>query len=106
MQLKNQKKFSGNAQKRARHFILHHGTILYDFELSLIDRYLLYPKDVPAYRADRDHHNFLANIPLKDIDIKRALKKEFQGKNIVMTLSEEEQNRFGRFLLERQGVCV
>ncbi|MDO8580218.1 MAG: lipoate--protein ligase family protein, partial [Candidatus Omnitrophota bacterium] len=33
-----QKKFSGNAQKRAKHFILHHGTILYAFDLNLIER--------------------------------------------------------------------
>src|SRR5262249_30757140 len=30
------RKFSGNAQQRKRDFLLHHGTLLYDFDLPLI----------------------------------------------------------------------
>jgi len=32
----NNRKFSGNAQKRLKKFILHHGTILYNFDLDKI----------------------------------------------------------------------
>ena len=58
------KKFSGNAQKRGKNYILHHGTILYDFDLSLIPKYLTIPKDVPDYRQGRSHLDFVTNIPI------------------------------------------
>ena len=38
------RKFSGNAQHRGRKFIMHHGTILYDFDLALIEKYLCMPR--------------------------------------------------------------
>ena len=34
------RKFSGNAQKRSRYCLLHQGTLLWDFDLDLIPRYL------------------------------------------------------------------
>ncbi len=37
------RKCSGNAQQRKRHHLLHHGTILYHFDLSLVSRYLRLP---------------------------------------------------------------
>jgi lipoate-protein ligase A len=73
----SQKKFSGNAQHRGRGFILHHGTILYDFDLSLIPRYLKMPNDVPEYRQNRSHTDFVANIPIDPSLFKAALKKSF-----------------------------
>lgn len=59
-----QKKFSGNAQKRGRRFILHHGTLLYRFDLTLIERYLTMPDDMPAYRQHRRHRDFVTNVPI------------------------------------------
>jgi len=59
-----EKKFSGNAQRRGKHYILHHGTILYKFDLSLISRYLNMPKDIPEYRKHRSHTDFVTNIPI------------------------------------------
>ena len=55
-------KFSGNAQKRARHALLHHGTILYDFDLSRMERYLPMPAQQPPYRRDRPHSSFCTNL--------------------------------------------
>lgn len=61
--LKNgEKKFSGNAQRRGRNFILHHGTILYDFNLNLIPEYLKMPADIPDYRKNRPHIDFVTNV--------------------------------------------
>jgi len=48
----SEKKFSGNAQRRAKKFILHHGTILYDFCISDVERYLSIPKKIPEYRNE------------------------------------------------------
>lgn len=73
-----EKKFSGNAQRRARKYILHHGTILYDFDLISIGRYLKIPRDVPSYRQGRSHEEFVTNIPLTVKTIKNAFQ-EFLG---------------------------
>jgi len=57
------RKVSGNAQQRKRTTLLHHGTLLYDFDLTLIPEYLKLPMDRPEYRGSRDHLDFVRNIP-------------------------------------------
>jgi len=73
----SQKKFSGNAQKRSKNFILHHGTILYGFQLDLIHRYLKMPKDVPEYRKGRAHLDFVTNIAFNKENFKKDLTHFF-----------------------------
>jgi lipoate---protein ligase len=63
-------KVSGNAQRRGRRALLHHGTLLYDFDVRLIERYLKEPQRQPAYRAGRRHAAFVANVPLAPEAIK------------------------------------
>ncbi|MGL4549605.1 MAG: lipoate--protein ligase family protein [Gemmataceae bacterium] len=58
------RKFSGNAQQRKRDHLLHHGTLLYGFDLGLVSRYLTLPPRRPEYRAGRDHGDFVTNAPL------------------------------------------
>ena len=55
-------KFSGNAQQRKRRFLLHHGTILVNFDLGLVPRYLKPPPRQPEYRKGREHHSFIRNL--------------------------------------------
>ncbi len=74
-----EKKFSGNAQRRGKHYILHHGTILYNFDLSLISRYLKMPLDIPAYRKGRPHTDFVTNIPIDPSDFKGHLARGFDA---------------------------
>jgi len=74
---KTKKKISGNAQRRLKNYILHHGTILYDFDLEKIEKYLKLPQSVPDYRLERSHLDFVSNISSNAIDFKNALKKEF-----------------------------
>ncbi len=57
-------KFSGNAQRRLRHALLFHGTILYDFDLDKISYYLKQPPKQPEYRNNRPHGNFIVNCKL------------------------------------------
>jgi len=85
-----QQKFSGNAQRRGKKCILHHGTFLYNFDLSLIDRYLNIPPRVPPYRQGRGHLNFLTNINLSAQQIKTALAKEFQIQQFSKSLNDEQ----------------
>jgi lipoate-protein ligase A len=69
------RKFSGTAQQRKRAFLLHHGTLLHDFDLSSMPRYLREPPRQPDYRAGRAHLAFVCNVPLNDDEIKRRLRR-------------------------------
>lgn len=68
------KKFSGNSQQRKRNHLLHHGTILYDFDLSLLGRYLRQPSRQPEYRAGRTHLDFVMNLPARREQIVERLR--------------------------------
>lgn len=69
------RKVSGNAQRRGRRALLHHGTLLYAFDLALIERYLRTPPRQPAYRAGRGHTDFVANVPLDARDIREQVAR-------------------------------
>jgi lipoate---protein ligase len=71
------KKFSGNAQKRKRQTLLFHGTILYNFDLNKISEYLQYPSKSPDYRQNRDHSDFLTNIDMAPVMIKKTISDAF-----------------------------
>jgi lipoate---protein ligase len=58
------RKVSGNAQRRGRRALLHHGTLLYDFDPMLAARYLREPRRQPAYRVRRPHTDFLGCLPV------------------------------------------
>ncbi len=68
-----ERKVSGNAQRRGRQALLHHGTLLYDFEPQWVERYLKHPSRQPDYRSDRRHGDFLANLPLSRDQIRMRL---------------------------------
>lgn len=71
------KKFSGNAQKRKRGTVLHHGTILYGAGPGNFTRYLEEPADRPAYRAERDHDAFVAPLALPADHIRALITSAF-----------------------------
>ncbi len=56
-------KFSGNALRIKRNHFLYHGTLLYDFDLDMMDRLLATPTRQPDYRGDRNHLDFVTNHP-------------------------------------------
>ena len=67
-------KFSGNSQRRLKHALLFHGTLLYDFDLSLVSQYLAYPSRSPDYRQNRSHDQFITQLPTRDVnDLVKAL---------------------------------
>lgn len=57
------RKFSGNSQRWLKHAFLHHGTILYDYDLAKVQRLLKAPSRQPEYRSQRDHSDFIMNFP-------------------------------------------
>ncbi|MGC1274378.1 MAG: lipoate--protein ligase family protein, partial [Planctomycetaceae bacterium] len=66
-------KVSGNSQRWLRTTLLHHGTLLYGFDVARIDRYLTAPEREPDYRRGRSHGEFVTNLPLGRIDLRRSL---------------------------------
>jgi lipoate-protein ligase A len=58
------RKCSGNSLRIARRHLLYHGTILYDFDLSLIAKCLKEAPRQPEYRGGRDHSSFVTNVPV------------------------------------------
>ena len=47
-----------------RTHLLYHGTLLYNFDLSLIDTCLRMPPRQPNYRESRPHLDFVTNLPV------------------------------------------
>jgi lipoate-protein ligase A len=69
------RKFSGNSQQRKRDHLLHHGTLLYGFDLAQIGRYLREPPKQPDYRGRRTHHEFVMNLPAGSAALRDALRR-------------------------------
>ena len=69
------RKVSGNAQRRDAQSLLHHGTLLYAFDPRLAMRYLRSPAREPEYRAGREHIEFLGNLPLTAAEIRARLAR-------------------------------
>lgn len=72
-------KFSGNAQRRKKNFLLFHGTFLLNFDIHLIEKYLRMPSKQPVYRKDRPHRDFLTNLDLPVGEVKDALRQAWSA---------------------------
>lgn len=73
------RKVSGNAQRRGRRALLHHGTLLYAFDAGLAARYLKEPARQPAYRQSRRHQDFLGNLPLTRDELVTGVLDALEG---------------------------
>jgi lipoate-protein ligase A len=79
------RKFSGNSQRRKKHFLLFHGTFLLNFNIALVEKYLRMPSKEPAYRGRRSHADFLTNLNLPADTVKQALRSAWK---VADTLEE------------------
>jgi lipoate-protein ligase A len=77
-------KFSGNAQKRKRQFLLFHGTFLLALDVEFLERALPVPAKQPEYRRNRSHRDFLANIAVEPAAIKQALKRAWGAGEVLL----------------------
>ena len=84
------RKFSGNAQQRKRQYLLHHGSLLYAFNLDGVSRYLRAPARQPEYRRGREHGDFLTNLPLGAEEIKRRLRSAWQATEPMTTIPADQ----------------
>lgn len=73
------RKFSGNSQRWQRTAFLHHGTILYDFNLDRLARYLKFPSREPDYRSSRPHRDFVTNLPRSREAIMQLLARSWNA---------------------------
>jgi lipoate-protein ligase A len=71
------RKFSGNSLRVTRDSMLYHGTLLYAADLERIARCLKMPPRRPDYRRDRQHHQFLTNLPLSRAALEAAVIQAF-----------------------------
>ncbi len=74
------KKFSGNAQRRLSAWVLFHGTMLLDFDLPALERYLREPEQQPGYRQRRVHRDFVTNLPLEPGVVQDLLSSAWDAK--------------------------
>jgi lipoate-protein ligase A len=62
--------------------LLHHGTILYDFDIAAASRFLAMPSRQPAYREGRSHADFLINVDVHP-DFAQRLAARFSEATVV-----------------------
>jgi lipoate---protein ligase len=77
----NGRKISGNAQQRKARFVLHHGTLLHDFDWAAVASYLHPPEREPTYRAGRPHADFMTNLPTDAETLRRRLASSFNAES-------------------------
>jgi lipoate-protein ligase A len=82
-------KFSGNAQRRRRQALVFHGTILHGFNLELIDALLRFPSAQPDYRANRQHTEFVRNIPASADQIRAAIRAAWSASDSPTEIPRE-----------------
>ncbi len=93
-------KFSGNAQRRRKNFLLFHGSFLLHFDIGLIENALRFPSRQPDYRLDRSHEDFLMNLKVPPHLVKTALSRAWGA---TETLTEIPLADIGRLVRERYG---
>jgi len=91
-------KVSGNALRVRRHGVLYHGTLLDDFDISLVSRVLRHPPREPDYRGQRPHGEFLTTLKLGRGSLEDAVREAFQATEIR---HEWPRDRVERLLRER-----
>jgi lipoate-protein ligase A len=74
-----ERKFSGNSQRRRKHFLLFHGTYLLNFDLALVSQLLPMPSKQPDYREHRPHIKFLTNLNVPANEVKAALRQAWKA---------------------------
>ncbi len=74
----SERKFSGNSQRRRKHFLFFHGTFLLNFDLALVSELLPMPSKQPDYRESRAHTDFLTNLNVPADRVKVALQRAWK----------------------------
>jgi lipoate-protein ligase A len=94
------RKVGGSAQQRKRHHLLHHGSLLYAFDLPLISRYLREPPRQPDYRGRRSHGDFVNNLSIGGAELRSQLAAAWDAQAANRPLPVE---LVGQLVAERYG---
>src|SRR5437660_3329384 len=89
------RKFSGNAQRRKRHAVLFHGSFLLDFDIALIERVLRMPSKQPDYRRSRSHGEILMNWNVSAKAVKAALRQAWRAIGESKGVTREQTQKLG-----------
>jgi len=89
-------KFAGNSQRRRKNFLLFHGTLLLDCDLSLVSELLQIPSLQPDYRASRSHTEFVTNLNLPAEKVKAALVAAWNADEELKNPPLEEIQKLAR----------
>lgn len=94
------RKCSGNSLRVARNHLLYHGTLLYDFELSVIARCLKVAPRQPEYRRGRDHEQFVTNVEVDssrfavDLCVEFSAERAASASSLMPQVSELRKKRY------------
>jgi lipoate-protein ligase A len=83
-------KFSGNSQRRKKHFLLFHGSILLHLDIDLVEKALPFPSRQPDYRFGRSHSDFLLNLKVPSELIKNTLRKSWNATGPLPKIPAEQ----------------
>jgi lipoate-protein ligase A len=95
-------KFSGNAQRRNKNYLLFHGCFLLHLDIDLVEKALNQPSRQPEYRSNRPHKDFLINLNVPGRVLKSALAKTWDANRVLPQLPAE---RIERLVREKYGVA-
>jgi lipoate-protein ligase A len=89
-------KFSGNAQRRRRDFLLFHGCFLLHADIDLMEKALPLPSHQPGYRINRSHEDFLMNLKVPANLLKAALKKAWDATGTLTEIPLDQISALAR----------
>ena len=89
-------KFAGNSQRRRKHFLLFHGTLLLNCDLNFISELLPMPTKQPDYRASRAHEEFVTNLNLPVEKVKTALAQAWNANDEMENPPLDEIKKLAR----------
>lgn len=83
------RKASGNSLKVQRNWLLYHGTLLLNMDLSLLDQFLKHPPREPDYRQGRSHRDFVTNMQISADQLTGQLRECWAAKERLQCLPLE-----------------
>ena len=87
------RKFSGNSLRCQRNSFLYHGTLLYSFDLDLLQNCLETPPRQPDYRDGRSHRDFVTNLRVSKEVLVDAIFEAWEAPNVFGTVDLPEVTR-------------
>ena len=90
-------KFSGNSQRRKKHYLLFHGALLLNFDLQLIEELLKMPSKQPSYRRNRSHMEFLRNLSWPAARVKAMLRDTWKAGEVADVASKVPEGLIAKY---------